>query len=67
MTEHCTREARRGNRKQGTMSSAQLDGGNPFAFWRREMGDQFDSLLQITAKPFANGKTRAFDPATLLD
>jgi len=49
------------------MSDQTRDGGDPFAWWRRECGDHFDGILAITAKPFHRGGTRAFDPEELGD
>ena len=43
-----------------------LDGGNP-STWFGETGDQFDLVLRITAKPFHHGRSRAFDPISLVD
>lgn len=51
-------------RRPGYASSGFLDGGNPTAWWAREFGDQFDGIMQITAKPFHHGKSRAFDPSS---
>jgi len=64
MKESTRENLKRGHRKGGTMSSSVLDGGNP-STWFGETGDQFDLVLQITAKPFHHGKNRAFDPAGL--